>query len=154
MDIIEAAEVFGEIARKHPHGAGDNTVFKGWFFAVADIREVVEFFFGFGESSVDVSEDLGHVETGAAVELGGKTDFDIAHPFSKVVASEFIRATFEGFACLEDGDGILEAAQIFAKVGVTGLKYGLFESLFGVGGQRNFLLLGEFDQCFDTDRSV
>lgn len=154
VDIIKTAEVLGEVSCKHPHGASDDAVFKGGFFAIADIGEVVEFFFGFGESSVHMAEDLGHIESGAAVELGSETDFDVADAFGKVIASEFIGATFEGFACLEHSDGVLKAAQVFAEVGVSGFEDGFFESVFGVRREGDFLFLGEFDQGFDADGTV
>lgn len=154
VDVVKTAEVLGEVSCKHPHGASDDAVFKGGFFAVADIGEVVEFFFGFGESSVHMAKDLGHIESGAAVELGSETDFDVADAFGKVIASKFISATFEGFACLENSDGVLEAAQVFAEVGVSGFEDGFFESVFGVGREGDFLFLSEFDQGFDADGTV
>ena len=88
------------------------------------------------------------------MKLWCEADFDVADAFGEVIASEFVGATFEGFASLEDGDGVLEAAEVFAEVGVAGFKDGFFQTFFGIGGERDFLFFGEFDQGLDADRAV
>ncbi len=142
----QATEVGAHVLIDGAHGAGDDAELERKIVAVHHGGRSVVRLSAALQSVGDGTYHIFHLQLVTDMELWRKPYLDVAHAFGNVVFSQLAGDSLNALGIAQHRTGVGEPAQILAEIGVAILEDQLAEAVFFMGGEFDFMGLGQLDE--------